>query len=209
MKANAQQSRASHRKTVKSMKREPLDTDALLAFFFEAGMLKVVPRSGWHLVGVHTPESVADHSFRTAVIAFVLAKLAGADAYRAACMSLFHDLAEARLLDHHAIAARYIDTKDAERISLSHSFAGLPELAKDAIEGLLADYKSQLSLESRVTKEADILERIIQAREYLACGYEGAADFMEDESGRLRTDLSAELAREVKSTNPRDWMKSP
>ncbi|MBF0384955.1 MAG: HD domain-containing protein, partial [Candidatus Omnitrophica bacterium] len=37
--------------------------------FAEAGLLKRVKRSGWWVAGIKDPESVAEHSFRCAVIA--------------------------------------------------------------------------------------------------------------------------------------------
>jgi putative hydrolase of HD superfamily len=45
------------------------------------------------------PESVADHSFRGAVIAFVVAEIEGIDPFRTAVICLFHDLNEIRLLE--------------------------------------------------------------------------------------------------------------
>ena len=41
-------------------------------FLFEVGMLKRTPRTGYQFLG-SGGESVADHSFRTAVIGYVLA----------------------------------------------------------------------------------------------------------------------------------------
>ena len=41
----------------------------LANFLFEAGMLKRTPRSGWQFLGSGS-ESVAEHVFRTSLIAF-------------------------------------------------------------------------------------------------------------------------------------------
>jgi putative hydrolase of HD superfamily len=46
----------------------------LLNFISEAGMLKRVKRSGWWVLGIKDSESVAEHSFRCAVIGYVIAK---------------------------------------------------------------------------------------------------------------------------------------
>jgi putative hydrolase of HD superfamily len=40
----------------------------ILNFISEAGMLKRVKRSGWSVLGIVNAESVAEHSFRCAVI---------------------------------------------------------------------------------------------------------------------------------------------
>lgn len=45
----------------------------LTDYFFEAGQLKYVKRTGWWVVNVKDTDSVAEHSHRTSIIAFVLA----------------------------------------------------------------------------------------------------------------------------------------
>jgi putative hydrolase of HD superfamily len=44
---------------------------AIVSFAYEAGQLKNLPRSGWLRAGIKNPESVADHSFRVAVLAYL------------------------------------------------------------------------------------------------------------------------------------------
>ncbi|MBW1775527.1 MAG: HD domain-containing protein, partial [Deltaproteobacteria bacterium] len=44
---------------------------ALINFLFEVGMLKKTPRSGYQFLGTGQ-ESVAEHSFRTAIIGYML-----------------------------------------------------------------------------------------------------------------------------------------
>ncbi|MFD3687315.1 HD domain-containing protein [Nocardiopsis sp. NPDC058631] len=50
----------------------------------EAGTLKNQRRTGWWMAGVRDSESVAEHSWRTSLIASVLASMEGADPARAA-----------------------------------------------------------------------------------------------------------------------------
>ena len=76
-------------------------------FLYETGQLKRVKRSGWWVAGVENPETVAEHSFRTVVIAYVLAHLEGVDLEKVVTMALFHDMAEARTNDAHRIVRRY------------------------------------------------------------------------------------------------------
>ena len=79
------------------------------------GQLKRVKRSGWWIAGVENPESVAEHSFRTAAIAYLLAKLEGADAGRVTLMALFHDMGEARTNDLHRIVRRYVNWENVDQ----------------------------------------------------------------------------------------------
>ena len=56
----------------------------VVKFAYETGQLKRLPRAGWLLAGVRDPESVAEHSFRVGVLAYIIAALEGADPDRAA-----------------------------------------------------------------------------------------------------------------------------
>src|SRR5688572_1987599 len=72
---------------------------ALAALADAAGKLKRVRRKGWVDRGVPDAESVADHSYRLALLAWAVARQRGLDADRALKMALFHDLAEAEVGD--------------------------------------------------------------------------------------------------------------
>ena len=65
----------------------------------EWGALKQLPRTGWTRAGIHQPETVAAHTARTAMLAWVLAGLEGVDQDRAATLALFHDSQESRTGD--------------------------------------------------------------------------------------------------------------
>ncbi|MQA24845.1 MAG: HD domain-containing protein [Micromonosporaceae bacterium] len=53
-----------------------------IGFVFETGLLKRAKRTGWWMAGIKDPESIAEHSFRAAVIGAVLAAMEGADPAR-------------------------------------------------------------------------------------------------------------------------------
>src|SRR5215469_9736084 len=53
--------------------------DASVRYLYEVGQLKLSKRTGWWHAGVPDPESVAEHTFRTAIIGYVLAVLEDAD----------------------------------------------------------------------------------------------------------------------------------
>ncbi len=79
-------------------------TTAITGFRYEIGLLKRYSRTGWLQLGVRTPESVADHSFRVSVAASVIASLEGADPQRAAFLARWHDSQETRQLGAEALA---------------------------------------------------------------------------------------------------------
>lgn len=81
------------------------DLSAVARFLYEAGTLKQTKRTGWWMAGVRDPESVAEHSWRTALLASVIAKLEGADPARAAYLaSLLDRLCENAAMDAKTIA---------------------------------------------------------------------------------------------------------
>src|SRR5438445_13443732 len=64
-------------------------------FFFIVSQLKKVPRKGWkQKVGIEHPESVADHSYGTAMLAMVCSDIIGVKTEKILKMALLHDLTE-------------------------------------------------------------------------------------------------------------------
>ena len=55
------------------------ELEGLTNFLYEMGLLKRYKRTGWLVAGVDNPESIAEHSFRTAIIGYLLALMEGAD----------------------------------------------------------------------------------------------------------------------------------
>lgn len=68
---------------------DPGSDGALAAYLTEAGHLKRTKRAGWWIAGVRDPESVAEHSFRVAVVGYVLALMEGANPDRTAALCVF------------------------------------------------------------------------------------------------------------------------
>ena len=84
----------------------------IVNFFFELGMLKKTPRSGYQFLGSGR-ESVADHTFRVATIGFTMARLdEEVDAFSVMRMCLFHDLPESRTGDLNYVNKHYVDVKE-------------------------------------------------------------------------------------------------
>ena len=87
---------------------DPAGILGVVRFAYEAGQLKRSRRTGWWRAGIRDPESVAEHSWRTAVLAWVIAAAQGADPERAATIGVFHDLAEARTGDIEYVGHHYV-----------------------------------------------------------------------------------------------------
>lgn len=178
---------------------------AALNFFAEAGLLKRVRRSGWWVAGIDHPESVADHSFRTAVIGFYMAYLENADPFKVVSMALFNDIHEARINDLHKMGHSYIDFKDAEKRVFSDQVSQIDEKVRGPLAALRKEYDAQETPESRVARDADILECLVQAKEYLDSGYAEAEHFFETAPQHLVTDTAKELWEQLLQWDSSTW----
>lgn len=173
---------------------------------FEMGQLKNLPRSGWLLLGIPDPESVAEHSFRVAVVALVLAAIDGADIGRTVALALMHDAHESRIGDTPSVGRAYVSTAAPEAIT-AHQTAGMPHEAAKAIQALTAEYEApeaDRTREAALAHDADKLETLAQAIEYEAQGY-GTAPWRETSLTALRTDTGQQLAQAIGAADPRWW----
>ncbi len=183
-----------------------LDNTEVVRFIAEAGMLKRVKRSGWWVLGAKDGESVADHSFRCAVIGYILARMEGVPPYRVLMMSLFNDMHESRLTDLHKMAQRYFPgVREAETRAFREQTAALPPGMREELSELRGEYDRQESSESLIARDADILECLVQAREYQEQGYSEAVRFMKKAPTFLRTRSAIGLWDVVKSSSLNDW----
>jgi 5'-deoxynucleotidase len=155
-----------------------------------AGRLKEVRRKGWVDRGVPDAESVADHSYRVALLAWALARSRGLDAERAMLIGLVHDLAEADVGDETPFDAllagpapfergqfdrpppddpgRRAAKQAREQAPLERLAARLPAQLADELATAWRDYDAQASPEARLVKQLDRVETLLQAEAYAA-----------------------------------------
>ncbi len=172
----------------------------LADFFHEAGMLRHTPRSGYAFLGSGR-ESVAEHSHRTAIIGYALARLSGADPARTVLLCLFHDLAEARTGDLNYVQQIYC-TAD-ERSALSDAVAGTG-LEQDIL-GFHAEFEARETPEALLAKDADQLDLILNLKREKDLGNRYADTWLDSAEQRLRTLPARELAATIRRTDHTDW----
>ena len=186
----------------------PLKKEVLLNFFAEAGLLKRVKRSGWWVAGIKNPESVAEHCFRCAVIGYCLAHREKVDPYAVVIMTLFNDIHEARINDLHKMGHYYIDFKEAEKKVFLDQVQNLESPIREELSRFRRDYDRQSSPESLVARDADILECLIQAKEYCDHGYSGAKKFLTRAPQYLKTKSAKKIWQGLKNWNSDAWWQS-
>jgi putative hydrolase of HD superfamily len=182
-----------------------MEMNNITKYLYEIGQMKRVKRSGWWIAGVTNPESIAEHTFRTAILGYVLASLGGADPERTAMMCLFHDTGEARINDLHRVSKRYINVGRDEEKALSEQVERLPPDIAENIMALFRDYEGRLSLEGTFARDADLLECIFQAREYQVQGYADVDDWITNCYAGLQTDIARNLAETCMQVEPKEW----
>lgn len=176
-------------------------------YIFEIGTLKRIHRAWNKLEGVQVPESVADHTFRSAVLGYILAKMEGADADKVLKMCLFHESGEARIGDLDKVTQRYIDKNNAELKAAKDQLEALPKELGNEIFLLVQEMFERKTKEAIIAKDTDILELMFQAKEYADSGYDGCKYWIEKGEKLLKTKSAKVLAKELKKIKATEWWK--
>lgn len=172
----------------------------LTNLIYEAAVVKRLKRVGFQILG-NGEETVGEHSFMTAVVAYFLAKKLKADLIKVFEMSIFHDFHEARTGDVHKLATMYVtrNTKKANH----HIFTYIdPELLEK-----LEEYEEKKSLEAQIVFEANIIALLVELKPLAERGDRHAEDWLLNKV-RLRLTESVELADELLSTDSQAWWKN-
>jgi putative hydrolases of HD superfamily len=183
------------------------ELEGLTNFLYEMGLLKRYKRTGWMIAGIDNPESIAEHSFRTAIIGYLLAVMEGADPAKTAALCLFHDTQETRIGDVPSVGKAYVVTAPNPEVT-ADQVAGFPAEAGQAVRELVEEYEARQSLEARLAKDADKLECLIQAREYQAQGHEDVPPWIETSAAALQSPSARQLAEACQRVPPRQWWKA-
>jgi putative hydrolase of HD superfamily len=170
-------------------------------FLFEVGMLKKTPRTGYQFLG-SGQESVAEHSFRTAIIGYILSLQEGsADPHKTVLMCLFHDLHEARTGDHNYVNKRYV-TVDEES-AVNDLADGIP--FGEEIITVTREFNSGESIESKISKDADQLDLIMELKVQKDLGNRYAEEWLHYAVQRLLTVSGKKMSQEILTTDSTEW----
>jgi len=173
----------------------------VVEFLFEVGMLKKTPRTGYQFLG-SGKESVADHSFRTTVIGYILAtQEPEVDLNKVILICLFHDFPEARTGDHNYVNKKYV--KADEEGALRDQVRDLP--FGNEVIALANEFNDDVTLEAQLSRDADQLDLILELKEQLDFGNPNAKDWLDFAVKRLLTENARRMAREILETDSTNW----
>lgn len=178
--------------------------EKLAHLFYELGSLRKIARSHRQaLLTNDLSDNISSHSYRVTTIGWFLAKLEKADPYKVVTMCLFHDAAEARTGDQNWVNKKYVKTFEDE-VTIDQ-FSGIP--AEKELLDIAGEYEKRESLESKLAKDADILDQILLLKEYAWQGNQEAMDWLNgrEHSKRIFSPSAKKLAQEILSQKPSDW----
>ncbi len=158
-------------------------------------------------MGVRDPKSVAEHSYRTAVIGYILASLEHANPEKTAALCLFHDTAETRIGDLHWVTKRYLRVEEGEQRAFHEQTEQLPQNIASKVRTLVGEYEERTSQESLLAHDADLLECLLQSREYEMQGYTKGAEWARMCREGLQTETAKTLADTCLNSDPGDWFQ--
>ncbi|WP_045213701.1 HD domain-containing protein [Desulfonatronovibrio magnus] len=176
------------------------DFSRIAHFLHEVGMLKRTPRTGYQFLGSGS-ENVAEHSFRTAIIGYILARMAEADESKTIFMCLVHDLHETRVGDLNYVNRMYNTTNDRKALQDALEGTGL----ESDILPIFEELEEVDTLEAALAQDADQLDLILNLKEQQDLGNKYAAKWLECALQRLRTDYGRELGKVIVETDHTDW----
>lgn len=139
--------------------------ETFLALLIRAGKLKTSVRHCWLAKG--RQESVADHSWRMALMALLLThvpEFSQVDLDRVIHLCLIHDLGEAFTGDIPTFQKDRADREEENRI-YQDWLQTFPEEDRKEWEALLSEWESQTSKEAQVARALDKLEAVISHNE--------------------------------------------
>lgn len=183
-------------------KKKPANVYQSIAnFVYETGIHSQTPRSGFWFLGSGS-QSVAEHLFHTAMIAYALTHFAPkADKNKVVLMALCHDLGEGRTSDHNYVHQRYGRLSEAD--ALADMAVNLPFGGE-----LLALYKEEqarLTLEAKLVKDADQLEWLATLRGEEVKGNLKAREWIAIAHKRLKTPAGKKLGTMLMKMHPDAW----
>ncbi len=177
------------------------ELEQITDFIYEMGIHQKTPRSGLWFLGSGT-QSIADHLFRVAMIAYALCHLTPkADKSKVLLMALIHDIGEGRVSDLNYVHQRYGRLAEANAVA---DIARSVPFGKE-IEELYLEEQARKTIEAQIVKDADSLEWLATLRGEEVKGNMKAKEWNRSALKRLKTPAGKEIGKLLLKTHPDHW----
>lgn len=185
-----------------------MNNKAITNLIYEAANVKRMLRTGWQRLG-DNEEGVGEHSFMTAVIAYLLAReindqhdeTRNVSMEKIMLMSVFHDFHEGRTGEMDKVAKLYM-TRHEDKAN--EDIFGVVD--KELL-ALLNEYEAKQSLEALVVYEANVIAFGVECKILMERGNTHAKEWMDANSKRVRLPESVVLMTSLAATDSQDWWK--
>jgi putative hydrolase of HD superfamily len=142
------------------------EVDNTIQFLLTAGECKATLRQGWVQNNIRSPESVAAHMHRMALLCMMCPD-ATLDKERMIKMALCHDVPEAVAGDVTPLMKVAKEVKvEKERAGMTAMAALIPGCSGDLMHALWEEYEAQETREAHFVRDMDLLEMIVQGYRY-------------------------------------------
>lgn len=182
------------------------------SFLYEVGSMRKIARAHRQsLLTDDLSDNIASHSYRVTWIGYLLAQMEKVDANKVVLMCLSHDTAEARSNDQNWVHKKYVKVFEEEIIK--DQLENLP--GESELKKILTEYHERKTKESKVAKDADLLDQILLVKEYAMVGNTEALRWQKNGGKKgnthfnlLSTISAKKLAREIEKQNPSEWWQN-
>ena len=176
--------------------------NTIVNLMHEFGMLAKTPRSGFAFLG-SGQQSVAEHSHRMTLIAFILAEMSKdpLDKHKLMMMCLFHDLPETRTGDLNYVNKKYVHVDNEKVLSDLSSSSSLGPM----IVNYIREYEEGKTPEAKIAKDADQLELLLVLKQEWEKGNNHAVEWFDIAIKRLNTKDAQCIADEIRKRPSTDW----
>ena len=144
----------------------------LLNFFQKVLDLKNVPRQGWKdKLQTDNVESVAEHTYSTAIMSMIYSDLHEFDTEKIIKMALLHDLSESITGDLTPDKISKKNKREKENLVMKQILSNIPNKISKSYYKIWDEYQNVSSEEAKLVHEIDKLEMVFQAKYYYDKGH--------------------------------------
>lgn len=179
------------------------ESENLVNLILEARILKYIYRASYNYLKGPIKENIAEHSYYSALIAWILAKKEKRDEDKIIKMAILHDLVEARVGEKNLINKFY--NLPANELKIMEEICKDNHIKNFDFKNLFKEYFAGKTAEAKIVKDADILAGMLLEKECFDFGNKNAKKWLDVSLGRLKTKAGKELGKKLKNIDSDKW----
>lgn len=181
--------------------------------------LKDEKRTGWQLRNIESPETVAGHSWNTAILTLIYGDKEEINTDKALKLAVIHDLGEVEIGDiaHRAVDAKTEMNSDKKTKLEKEAIEKISSQTDQEIRKLWEEYEERNTKESIFVKDMDQIDLCLQALKYEKNNrynpeeenqnfqkYDNLDEFFENSRNNITTQTGKELFNQIEKEYRRE-----